>query len=621
MTTFTRSISLALKGAAHAFEVFPAAILNALAFAIVTVIRIELDWPQQEPYNFLFNCLHWSFAFGAIFSLAVITASWSRFKDKKAFYLSNLLGIAGTGVALLLLYFFGKAAPDPNISRFSVLSMLAVARVTAAILVSFLAFIMLAGFPKEQSDLSRSFFMTHKAFFIALIYGSVIMAGVSGVAGAVQALLYHQMSSKVYMYIGTVTGFLAFTIFIGYFPDFRMDRIDPHREIAQKQPRFVEVLFGSIMIPIFLALTAVLLIWAGKTLWGGMGSSFVRLSGIASSFAIVGIWLHMMTAHHETGLAKFYRRFYPIAALIILAFEAWALFTQLEKSGLKTTEYSFILLWILTAAAAVLLILIKDKAYPVIFSLTCILAVIWVLPIIGAHALPVTAQVNRLENLLTEQAMLQNGEIVPAVSEPDKKVRESITDAVLFLAYSEDAKLPAWLDKSLGRSDIFKAKMGFEQTWPEPDGVDVPGGYLGLSLTLPAEAVDISDYRWSVLLREYYVRSGNDEGYTTLKGDKGTYQIYWIINEKDNIPTLKILLDERVIIEQDLNDYLDRLTKKYPPGKSAKYVTSFDDMSLKLETPELKMLLVINNIDINVDPSNDIINYWMNPYALYLSEK
>lgn len=62
MNAFTRSIMQIVQGAAKAFTSFPAAIACAFAFTLVTIVRIYLDWPANKDYNFLFNCLHWSFA-------------------------------------------------------------------------------------------------------------------------------------------------------------------------------------------------------------------------------------------------------------------------------------------------------------------------------------------------------------------------------------------------------------------------------------------------------------------------------------------------------------------------------------------------------------------------------
>lgn len=616
MNFFARAIPQISKGAIKAFQTFPAAIASALGFAIVTMIRIQIDWPEQETYNFLFNCLHWAFALGAAFSLAAITAAQSRYGDERAFSIANLLGGAVVIVTFIMLYFFGGTDLSLDASRFARVSGIAVARVSVAIQVSFIAFIILAGYPKNQSDFSRSLFMTQKAFFIALIYGTVLMGGASGVAGAVQALIYREMSWKVYAYIGTLVGFFTFTIFVGYFPDFYKGRIDEKRETAQKQPQFIGILFEYIMIPIALALTAVLLIWAGKTVVTGMGASFVRLSGIATSYAAVGIWLHIMVTHNKSGLTKFYRRIYPFTALVILAFEAWALLVQLGKSGLKTTEYFFILTWIIAVAAAILLIMLKARAHTAIAALVCALAVFSVMPAVGYNALPVTSQVNRLEKLLVSQGMIEDGKLVPADSEPERTVRESITDAIIYLAGAEDAKLPAWFDRSLSQRSAFKTKLGFEQTWPEPEYEPGRVDYMATNLVLQPDALDISGYRWAVNLQ------GEKEGaQVTVEGDKGLYRIDWTTDLQTGIPTLNIELDDRVILKEDMNDYIDQIAEAFPPGQPETVEADLKDMSLKLETPEISVLLVFNSIQINVDPQKDDIHYWLDLRALYLKEK
>lgn len=617
MNPFIRSITNIFRGAVKAFQSFPAAILSAFAFAIVTMIRIQLDWPQQEPYNFLFNCLHWAFAFGAIFSMASITIAQSRMNNKGAFLAANLLGAAAAAAVFLLLYYF--SGTDPGATRFAVISTLAAARVIAAMVISFLVFIIAAGFPKEQSDFSRSFFMTHKALFIALIYGSVIMAGASGVAGAVQALLYHEMSGKVYMYIGTVTGFLAFTIFLGYFPDFRKGFIDEHRETAQKQPRYIEILFSYIMIPILLALTVVLFLWSGRTILTGTWPVFTRLAGIATAYSFAGLWLHIMVTRHESGLAVFYRRIYPFTALIILAFEAWALLIQLGKYGLKISEYSFILVWIIAVASAILLLLLKEKAHHPIVILTCAVAIFSVLPLVGYHDWPVASQIDRLEKLLVSEGMLENNKITPSSTEPKLEVRESITDAVFYIAGAENAKLPAWFDTELSSNSVFTAKLGFEPVWPTPDDNYNPGSYLGTSLYLKSETINVSDFNWGIILQE---DGTNGRKSSTVTGDKGIYIIDWTINASDGVPTLRIKLDDRVILEQDMNEYIDQISAKYPPGSQAgQKEATLADMSFRLENQEVAVLLIFNNIEINVDPQADQIYYWLSPDTLYLKEK
>lgn len=614
MNTFIKSVTQVFRNAIRAFKTYPAANAAALGFALVTMIRIQLDWPAQEAYNLLFNCLHWAFAFGAVFSLAAITAAQSRFNTRKAFLTANFAGAAITLLTFLILYYFGAEVAS---TRYGSITALSAARVSVGILLSLVAFIILAGLPQEKSSFDRSFFMTEKSFFIALLYGLVILVGASGVVRAFQALLYQEMSSKVYMYITTLAGFLTFTIFIGYFPDFRKDQSDEHLAIAQKQPRFIEVLFGGIMIPIVLALTAVLFAWVGQIIFTGEWPSFVMLSGIATSYAVFGIWLHIMVTRQESAMAKFYRKFYPIAALIILAFELWALINRLNESGLKLTEYSFAVMWIFSVIASVLLFWKKENSHNIIAILLCVLAVISVLPMVGYLDLPVSAQVSRLDHLLVEQSILQNGKLVAAVSEPDKKTREAITDAVNFLAYANSNKLPVWFDTTLSDSNVFKNKLGFEPAYSTVGPDFPPSVYLSTSLTLPNEALDVSEYRWAILMQPV----GKDTSTASMTGNRGNYLIQWNVNSKTGIPDLSVMLNENLILENTMNEYLDRLMLAYPPSQSEIVIPTLADMCVALETPEVKILMVFRYININVDVSTDVITYWLEISTIYLSEK
>lgn len=645
MNNFKRSIKQVFAGAVDALKTFPASIGCAFGFAIVTIIRIQLDWPQQEPFNFLFNCLHWSFALGAIFSLMLITGAQSRFNTGKTFLAANVIGVGAAGLTFLLLYLF--AGTDPAVgARYETISALAVARVSMVMLVSYLVFVVLAGIRPEadskiggqeaskidgeeasveadsvkgKSDFAKAFFMSHKAFFIAAIYGLVIMAGASGVAGAVQVLLYHDMSSKVYLYISTLTGLLAFTLFVGYFPDFRKGEIDGHREVAEKQPRFIEILFGTILVPLVMALTLVLLIWAGKTILSGMAIPIERLSGIAAAYTIGGIWLHMMVTHHETGLAKFYKKYYPVAALVILVFEAWALINQLMKSGLKLTEYWFILVWVVAAAGAILLILLKDRAHTPIVVITCVLAILSVLPLVGYNVLPVNAQVNRLETLLVNENMLQDNQIVTPAAEPELAIRQAITDATEYIAFANDAKLPVWFSEDLGNDRTFRKTFGFDKVWPKEDITNPqPSDYVGISLYLPAGPVDISGYHWAVSVQQEFQK---EQTYVTVEGEKGTYRIYWDTNTKDGIPILTVQLNDQVILEKNMNEYIDMISAKYPANNMEPMEGDVADMKLVLESPEISVLLVFRNLEFNLDPQNDVFYYNLNVEALYMNEK
>ncbi len=617
MDQIKRRIVKSLQGAANAFRTFPMSIASAVLFAIVTMVRIQLDWPAQEPYNFLFNCLHLAFAVGALFSLMTITAAKSRFGDKKSFYIANALGALAILVTFLTLYFFGA---DESSIRYTTVSTIAGARVSAVLFISLLGFVILAGDADADSDFSRALFMTHKAFFIAFIYGVVLMAGTSGVAGAIETLLLPQMSEKVYGYLATLSGFTAFTIFVGYFPHFEKGGKDPHRKVAEEQPRFIEVLFGTIMIPILLALTIVLLLWTARTLFGNIGYSFVQLSSIATAYAFYGFWLLVMTKHHDSTTARLYRRVFPYAALVILSAEAWALWRQLSTGGLKYTEYGFLIVWIFAIKAVVLLLFTGDKAHRRMALLACFLAFAVVLPGIGYHELPVAMQVDRLEGLLAETGILADGELNPASATIPDNQREKITDSVYFLAGEAEARLPEWFDRDLNNQLVFEETLGFSPLWPEGDNQVYPGrsNYLGTSMRLKQGAMRIDGYEWMVRLDQY--DTFNQEP-VVIEGEKATYRLHWIVDQRQTLPTLRIEKGEDVILEDGFDSFIDQTTEKYPPGEKNMETYDVQEMSTTFETEDLRVLVVFRTIEINVDVQQDEISYWIELDALYLDEQ
>lgn len=614
-----QSIHKVFKGAMGAFKKFPAAMLSALSFAIVTMIRIYLDWPAQEAYNFLFSCLHFAFALGAIFGLTAVTAERIKYNTQRTFVLANGIVGAVVLVAFGLLYYFGGTDPNAEYYRVVRVTSLAGARMAVATSVSYLVFVILAGYHKNeqgkaQFDFSGAFFMTHKAFFTALLYGLVIEIGVSGVAGAIRALLYRDMSYNIYSYIATIAGFVAFAIFAGYFPEFGQADSSAKREHLQKQPRFVEVLFEYIMIPIMLALTVVLLIWSARTIFGNEEVLFSRLSTIATSYAYFGIWLHIMTSKSDSGLAKFYRRVYPFAALIILAFEAKALWTQLSTWGLKTLEYSFILMWIFAVASVLLLFFKKTKAHVPMTILVCVLGIVSVLPIIGYETLPMQSQVNRLEKMLEREQILVNGSLIPTANEISQEEKIAITDTVLFLSRSEKEKLPDWFDTRLAEASVFEEKLGFVQTWEDreyPDNL-----YKDTYLTKPNGTIDIGSYDWVVNIQE-----NKQVEQVALEGAKGSYSFRWIADYNREIPAIEVKLNDGIIVDENMNAYLDALLKKYPTSEAGSKEPSLEDMMVEFETNDIKILIVFRHISINLDVQSDAMSYWMELDAIYVDEK
>jgi len=607
-----QSVFHVFAGAWKALKRYPVSIGCAAAFSVVVLIRIQLDWQQQEPYNFLFNCLNWSFALGAIVSLAAVVLAVSRFGGKKVFIIANLFGIIAAAVTFALLYFL----PEFNApNSYAMLRSIAQIRVAVLILISLILFILFAGFREHRTEFDSALFMAEKAFFISLIYGLVIFAGTSGIAAAFKYLIYSDMSEKVYQYIGTLSGLIGYTLFVGYFPDFTKGIDDPRRDEAQRQPRFIEILFSYIMIPIVLVLTLVLLIWTGRTVLTGMQVEFIQLYSIAAAYTLGGLWLHAMTIRSESALAKIYRIVYPIASFIILIFEAWAVIRQLLNTGLKTTEYIFILLWVLAFVGSISILTKKLRAHVFIALTACFLAAISILPVIGYRDLPVTAQINRLEKLLVSQDMLPGNTLSKAKTEPVESIKIAVTDAVYYLINEDQNRLPVWFDAAAVKEKGFKEVFGFEQTQAQTQNPETPETPKSLFISLNSSAMPIKDYDWVVGFR----KNGSEP--IRFTGKNGDYEVKWITESEKKAPLISISLNGQVLIEQSLDNYFKKMTEQYGLNVKDSITGTLDNMSIGFETDSFKALLVLNSVQISVNTSTGEDFYWAEPGVLYISEK
>ena len=613
MNAFADSIKGALRGGTKSFRSFPAVMVAATLFVIVTVLRIETNNPEAE---FLLTCLQWGLAFGALFSMAVITAVQTRLETRSAFLSANVTGLAAAAVASTLLYLLG-GRPDPFTATIA-LAPLAAGRMAAACAVSLIAFIIFAARTSEGSDTARSFFMTQRAFFIALVYGLVIGGGTSAVAAAVQGLLYPEMSNNVYAYLSLLAGYVAFAIFVGYFPDFRRNVQDPRRKEIEEQPRFIQILCEYILIPILLAFTLVLLAWVVRILFSGDAPQFVILSGSVTTYAVSGIWLHVMVTHYPGKLPRFYRLVFPMALVGIIGFAMIAVFRELGRIGLRDDSYRFLLIMIFAAGSAILLLIRRRLAHSAIFVLGAALLVIAVLPIIGQQELPVRVQASRLEQTLEDEGILADGRLQPAAEAPDAETRAVISEQVNFLAYSDRQYLPPWFVPDLAIPSVFHQRLGFEMTGF--DGRPQPGERETI-LMRPQDALDITGYSWAVTFEPNFGFDPPSEVLTeTVSGERGEYRIEWSLPES-GAPVLKLYLNDEILIDADLSSYVDQLIAEFPLGSGPDVTPTLEQMSYKEETDEAAVLLVFNGISMNEDRGATGSGVWFSLELLLLQEK
>lgn len=604
MGNFKTAIGRTLRGAVMSYQRYPAAMLAATAFAVVTSLRIAdnsmLSAGQFDRWQFIL-------ALTALISLAWSGWLYSR-KDPTR---SDLISLASL-IVIVPLFFLIK----PIDGRIPFLTS---TRTIAAGVISLIVLLLAISRSSEKTDFNKRFFMLHKAFFIALLYMLVVMGGLNFTAAAVEILLYSDMSSDVYQYLSTWSAFLGFAFFLGNLPDLKRSASFDVVHASQKQPRFIEVLFTFVMIPIILALSFVLLLWALRMLITRSWPEFAQLASIFSGYILIGTWLMIMIADVTHGLAKFFRRIYPILAILFLAVEAVAIFRQIGRFGIRGGEYTAAVIWIFGICSAVFFLIKPIRLNHLTAWTAAVLIFVSVLPITGFSDITLSSQLRRVRVVLERNNMLEGDTIKQADSGnlPVKDDQILITEAVSYLvSLDRYDELPTWFPAEDRIYEDFEKTFGFAQRWDyQDDIIDKP---YNRSAWVRSEntAIDISGY--DLVLTDSIEKAGIDISFST---EHSNYSLTLenVEPPQGMAPSLVITRDGSEIINRSLAAALEPIGAEARESMQYEYIVSPEDLQIKIEENDVRVLIVIKSLDINWE--DDVTHYFLNLGGIYFTDE
>lgn len=599
MNQLSRAVSRIFSGSLRSVTRYPAALLCALGIAVIASVRVWLDTAVHDR---LLTSLQLSLLFGTVLAMAAIVLVIGLTPKKSLFWAVNSIALLAAAAAFLLLYLPVQA-----------LTGLAIARMIALSVASFFLFLLFISRDPDFVDFSRASFMTLKAALIAAIYALVIMLGLMFIAFTVESLLYKAMSEEVYLHIAIWSAFAWFSFFLGYFPDFRRDMADPQRDNACRQPRFIEVLFAYVLIPLMTLLTVVLLIWAVQILIVGDWPSFNQLAVIFTTYTLFGLFLALMVSHDPQPVTRQYSRLYPFAALVFLAFEAYAWIMQIRLNGLLANSYFIAVLCVFALTGTLVLLFGKMARSRLIPLLAAGLSILVVLPWIGYHEAPVLAQTERLKRVLMKNQMLSDGTITQApasISDEDKVI---ISRSAQYLLDADDVQVADWFTASIRSYSGFKTVVGFDFT--SDRGEPAAPEKQSIDLTLPAGSILISGYSQVAYPMEAAFADFADSG--------RAIRVELVQSDGGQDVALSIQENKREIHRQDLRPWLDDLALRYPDiTKGTRTQPSAEELSVIVETEDFRILVVFQSVWITWQEDN-LANrtYWVALHSVYYGKK
>jgi hypothetical protein len=364
-------------------------------------------------------------------------------------------------------------------------------------------------------------------------------------------------------------------------------------------------------------MTLVLLIWSIRILVIGELPSFSQLAAIFSSYALIGIGLTILTDHYTQPTAVWFRRLFPFAAIVFLAFEAYAIFDRISRFGLKTLEYFIILIGVYALAGAIILMKRTAESHRFTGWVASLLIVIAVLPFVGYSDMPAMLQGSRLQRALVRNQMLADNRIQKATMTVTLEDREIITDAAEYLLNEKDARRPDWFESSYTQYNNFTQVFGFEPARPDSSPVVQPE-YRNLYLTLPRGSVSMEGY-------DYAISTGDMWGEVKpvkVTGAKGTYSVSTKGFSRNGTPSIEVLRDDKRVLYKEMTDWLAILAEKYADNTNTKMggVVQYDDMIFRAEENGVRIMMVFQTVEINTSDKITDGEYYLTLSAVYLGE-
>lgn len=567
---FIKYLKERFAGLINSIERYPvtAAFLIAMAIVLAMSIHTEKDYSK----------LMLTFAVGAILN-AEIQVEFERFLSKlSARFIAMACGVLLTGLYYLIIRSSPEVTAEIGIKTAVVLSAI------------FIAFVLVPAV-KSKIKFEDTFMAVFKAFFQTIFYAGIIMGGFSLIIAAVNTLIY-PISYKAYSYIADIIFVLFSPMFflslIPIYPGKYKPEIDENDENVKKAvrcPKFVDILFSYIIIPLISIYTLILLSYialnVGKDFWSNN-----LLEPMLITYAIAVITTFIITSRLENKFVSVFRLIFPKALIVIVLFQIAASVVNISNTGITHGKYYVILFGIFAAVSGVLMCF-KERKNGIVAAVFIIFCVISLIPPIDAFNVSRINQTNRLEAALVKNGMLEDNKIKPnsLISDQDKKI---IIQSTEYLSINKYSSKITWLGKDFEIYRDFYNTFGFNQ-YDTPQTTD---SYVSVYFNTN-NPIDIKGYD---VLAEAYINSdeNTDSKICTINFSNKSYDL-----QKEKLGSQFDL----VLYDNNKNEIIrfntDELYSRYENYGQPKEGISEKDATFIIENNKVKVKLLMRNVNIN----------------------
>ncbi len=442
------SVQQVMQDATRTFLRFPFVLIDAALGTFTAVILLDHEGPPES--TILFNIL-----LATILGIPLL-AGFALFSERRKWGKGMAIGLQLIGILLLAAY---ACTVPPDLAEAPAIHILRMLFLAAALHL-FVAFA-----PYTGTGEHNGFWHYNKSLLLRLIvtmvYTVVLYAGLALALAALDNLFGMNVPGKRYAELWfIILGMFNTWSFLAGIPE-NLDQL----ETATDYPKGIKIFAQYILLPIVLVylvilyayLTKILISWDWPQGW---------VSRLILGFATTGIFslllLYPVRDRAENiWIQKASRWFYvvmiPLVVMLLLA-----LWRRISEYGITEARYIGIVLGIWLGAIVIYFILSRTKSIKAIPISLCLLALIISFGPWGAFSVSEKSQVDRLQELLTKDGILVNGQVQKAqVPVPQDDVGQISS----ILSYLHDIhgydRIQPWFQQSL-KEDSLGIRLRFK---------------------------------------------------------------------------------------------------------------------------------------------------------------
>ncbi|MFI5232975.1 MAG: DUF4153 domain-containing protein [Gemmatimonadales bacterium] len=379
------------------------------------------------------------------------------------------------------------------------------------------AFHLFAAFaPYTGSNRPGGFWQYNRILFLrfltAYLYTVVLYGGIAIALLAVDKLFSVPIHGENYLRLFIVIAFLFNTwFFLGGIPE-NLESLDERPDY----PAGLRVFTQYVLVPIVVLYLAILTVYLAKVV-------FTRewpngwIGYLVSSVAVVGLlsWLliHPLEERAEYAWVKGFTRGFYIALMPAIVMLWLAIYKRVSEYGVTEPRYFLVVLSVWLAGIAVWYTATRSRNIKIIPASLCALAVITFAGPTGAYSVSQASQERRLERILAQDGVLENGHVRISARDVPFRDRREISGTLRYLLASHGpGAIGAWLPDSVRRVlPVAPARYGSDGEartvmaslhveYVAPNEVMGGGDYFGLNTGSPHDAIAISGYTYAIRL-------------------------------------------------------------------------------------------------------------------------